>query len=328
MTNRRSKLPSYSRRAPVNTRLKYAQIPVNEIVRVGHKLTSCAYDTCLSYDSLIDESFVRPDEYTGEYISLQGPAYSTQIIKLPVAIINIKSAIYSGPIHAGVLKNSKIGLLLGAPILENQKPHNPRLRPWRLSPLKTGKNPSPPAVAPHSPLKRQKPYSAPIAPQNPHNQRIRPWQSPRYHAASAAPTHNIAPYVRPKWQRPYSKPINNRKSRANRYQPASYAPEQERFRQPRVGPLSPPSVADPVQLPCPPENRHHNSTSTENPSPQLAEHSALTLNPLPHPSCRDLIPFPAPSCWPKTLDELSSCSWWGSPILYDPSQFASESTPL
>ena len=187
---------AHLRHIPNKRRHQRVPIRVDELVRVNGKISACSYDTCLIFDSLVDESLVNSYEYTNEYVSLQGPSLDSEILRLRVAKIHVKSALFTGFIRSGVLKNSKIGLILGAPYLAHRTLFANGIRPQRpFSPhsVNTTSRPVPPfrpaptwQTPPHSSdheahrsprvktPRQSDPFSAPI---RQGNHKVRPFPS-------------------------------------------------------------------------------------------------------------------------------------------------------
>ena len=95
---------------------------VDEIVTVNGQLTACFYDSALGVNAIIDESVVDPRDYTGQHVKLQGPFCYSPIHTLPTAVIDLKSAFYTGPVEVAVTQTSKTAMILGRPIVGKPVP--------------------------------------------------------------------------------------------------------------------------------------------------------------------------------------------------------------
>ena len=102
---------------------KHNQFPrsyVDEIVRINGRLASCTYDSGLSFEALVTQSKIDPRDYTGRYVRLQGPSHNSPIQQLPTALVNLSSALFTGPIEAAVIEGLQVDILLGRPIVGKQ----------------------------------------------------------------------------------------------------------------------------------------------------------------------------------------------------------------
>ena len=99
--------------APATSDSSKPNPPVKDQVEVNGKPAHCLYDTGLSFDAIVKESFICPDQLTHETISIQGVDCHSPAFQLPVAIIKVRSKYVTGTIKAAVMENPLYDLILG-----------------------------------------------------------------------------------------------------------------------------------------------------------------------------------------------------------------------